>query len=79
MVLTAGKVQCSPSSRAKEGARCAWLRVAARFLPPPLRSMACFSSGRDSKAGPRIEPESWAWDRAALTYPSADGRLARFE
>ena len=52
MVLTAGKVRCSPSSPcSRASARCAWLRAAALLPSPPLRAMALDVPGRDGKAG----------------------------
>ena len=53
---------------ARDGARCAWLRVALLLPSPALRSAAWALPGRDGKAGSPIEPESRIGEVAARTF-----------
>ena len=58
---------------ARDGARCAWLRVALLLPSPALRSAAWALPGRDGKAGSPIEPESRICEVVARMTMSRSG------
>jgi hypothetical protein len=69
-------VLASLAMLARDGARCAWLRVALLLPSPSLRCVAMALPGRDGKTGSPIEPESTICEVAARTTASRSGLRA---